>query len=397
MRIKKYEAPSMKEALARVKAELGPEAVILNTRKFRPGGSLNFLAKDVFEVTAAIDVNLLDYQTKPRPEPYDPGSPQAPAPLTISAPPPDGSADKLKTLESEIDEVKAIVRSIARQLDDPLRNAHDNLAIAYHALLESYVGDRLAKDLVRYVREQLTQEGLADPERVRQALCGRVSQMINASGPLSVSGEERKVVALIGPTGTGKTTTIAKLAAQFSLLKNKKVCLITADTYRIAAVDQLKTYAEIIGVPIEVVFSSQEMREALERHKDKDLVLVDTVGRSPDNTMHLRELTELLGSYAESEVHLVLSATTKLSDQMNSINRFSPAKVDKLIFTKLDETTSPGSILSILADVDIGISYITTGQNVPDDIEVAQPQKIAQMIVGEITDDRSSKEASRAS
>lgn len=384
MRIKKYEGSTMRETMAKVRADLGPDAVILKTRKHKPGGLLNLLAKEVFEVTAAIDVDLPTSPAKPRPSPEtnsNSSNKPHPSPETNS----NSSrylAEQVETIKSEIGELKSLVWSLARQVADPdTQNSPDILAQAYGHLLGQEVERELAKDLILSLRAQLLEGELADTRRVRGALCGNVAEMINTSGPLTAE-EKRKVVVLVGPTGTGKTTTIAKLAAQFSLFERKNVGMITADTYRIAAVDQLKTYTEIIGVPLEVVYSQQDMKEALVRQGDKDLILVDTVGRSPRDIGELRELTECLKSYVQTEVHLVLSVSTKFADQMDTINRFGPTSLDKLIFTKLDETTALGTLLNVMANVNADISYVTTGQNVPDDIEVAEPGKIAEMIVG---------------
>ena len=175
----------------------------------------------------------------------------------------------------------------------------------------------------------------------------------------------------MGTTGVGKTTTLAKIAAKFVLEQRTNVALITADTYRISAVEQLKTYSDILELPLEIVYNPQELASALERHRDKELILIDTAGRSQHNEYQLRELEEFLRVNPRIEKHLVISATTKYTDARHIINKFSQVEPDKIIFTKIDETASLGMIINLLRDKKYALSYLTTGQSVPDDIERA--------------------------
>jgi len=392
MKVKKYEAPTIESALSQVKADLGKDAVILHTRKLPPKGLFGFLKKERVEITAALDINLIDPNIK---------SKLIPKPPTISSDSvPPRFEEKIGILKSEIDDVKSLVKAIAHQLADPLlQNAPDSVLETYNHLLGNKVCEELAKEILLSAKKQLNKGELQNIEKLQEAVYEQVSNLIYTSGPLDVPKGKRKVIALIGPTGGGKTTTIAKLAAQFSLFKNKKVALVTADTYRIAAVEQLKTYAEIIDAPIEVIFTNEEAKEALDKHLDKDLVLIDTAGRNPHNKEQLDELVDLMKSCSPDEIYLVLSMTTKLTDQMDAIDRFSGVPIDKFIFTKLDETTTPGTMLNILAKTKKHLSYITTGQNVPEDIEIADSKKISKMIVGVPfeTTEGSSKETSRVS
>jgi flagellar biosynthesis protein FlhF len=374
MRIKKYEGPTMRETMAKVRSELGPDAVILKTRKIKPSGLLSFLSKDLFEVTAAMDANFSEYHPK--------HSQNAPVNSTASS----DLEEQFSALKSEIAEIKSLVWAIARRAeeshDQNSPDTVDNLSRIYALLLAQEVENDIAKDLLISTRSRLLQEETLDIGKVRRVLGDCISTLVNVSGPLAAKEGEKKIVTLIGPTGAGKTTTIAKLAAQFSLFERKRIGMITTDTYRIAAVDQLKTYTNIIGVPLEVVYSENDVKSAFNKHRDKDLILVDTVGRSPRNAGDLLELTKSIGEQGQAEVHLVLSANTKFADQMEAVNLFGPAKPDRLIFTKLDETSTFGNLLSVAASTDSDISYLTTGQNVPDDIEVAESKRIADLIVG---------------
>jgi len=190
------------------------------------------------------------------------------------------------------------------------------------------------------------------------------------------------VVALIGPTGVGKTTTIAKHAAKLKLDEKRKVGLITIDTYRIAAIDQLKKYADIIGSPLRVVGNPEDLRDAIAAMSDCDYVLIDTAGRSPKDTLKLNELKTFLEAANPEEVHLVLSTTASRECADLAIERFADVRVDKLIFTKLDEANHVGTVLNIIRAVKKPLSYVTTGQDVPADIEVARGRRIAQLILG---------------
>ena len=208
-----------------------------------------------------------------------------------------------------------------------------------------------------------------------------IESRIAVTGPLEVRPKARRLVALVGPTGVGKTTTIAKLAANYRLHQKRQVGLITVDTYRIAAVEQLRTYADIIDLPMQVVSSPREMREAVRRMNHLELVLVDTAGRSPKDDVRIRELRSFLTEAAADEVHLVLSSVANLRTLQQTAERFASVGTTALILTKLDEATGLGNMLPLLESCKMPLSYLTNGQNVPDDIEVADPRRIARQIL----------------
>jgi flagellar biosynthesis protein FlhF len=190
-------------------------------------------------------------------------------------------------------------------------------------------------------------------------------------------------VALVGPTGVGKTTTIAKLAANFRLRDGIRMGLVTVDTYRIAAVEQLRTYAEIIDLPMKVVTSPREMRRALDELSGLDLVLIDTAGRSPRDELKIQELKSLLAEAQVDEVHLVLSLVASPKSLQATAEKFAPAGTTAMILTKLDEAVGMGSLLSVARRVPLPVSYLTTGQDVPDDIEHASARRVARLVLGE--------------
>jgi flagellar biosynthesis protein FlhF len=197
------------------------------------------------------------------------------------------------------------------------------------------------------------------------------------SEPLEI-GTQRKqqVITLIGPTGVGKTTTIAKLAAKFNLFEGKKVGLITLDTYRIAAVEHLKTYGEIMNLPVEVVYAASDLEPAIANLGNCDVILIDTAGRSPRNQIMMDELHNFIAKPVIETILLVISATTQYQDMVNIEEKFSRIAYTHLVFTKLDETGCLGPLISLAWKCKRPIAYLATGQNVPDDLETARPDKL---------------------
>lgn len=253
----------------------------------------------------------------------------------------------------------------------------------YQRLIENQVAEELAEDVLKAVRLQVPQGYLANEAFVREKVAEQLEKLLPVSGPIvrtKASGPH--VVALIGPTGVGKTTTIAKLAANLQLREGKRVGLITIDTYRIAAVDQLRRYADIIGSPLKVVGTPEDMPAAIASMGEMDYILIDTAGRSPTDTLKLSELRSFLDAAKPDEVHLVLSTTSAPRSVELAVASFSKVRVDKLLFTKVDEAASVGMVLNVARKVGLALSYVTTGQDVPDDIEVVRGRKLAQLILG---------------
>lgn len=292
--------------------------------------------------------------------------------------------DSANELSVKLDVLQKMVESLAQKSN--FRNADEvpsELFDIYTQLIDADIDDDLARELICNLRQNCTPEQLHDPVGSRALLSEMVEADIQCSPPIQTEVGRRRVVALVGPTGVGKTTTIAKLAANFRLRDGIKMGLVTVDTYRIAAVEQLRTYAEIIDLPMKVVTSPQEMRRALDELSELDLILVDTAGRSPRDELKIQELKSLLNEANVDEVHLVMSLTASVRSIRMTCEQFSSVNPTSLILTKLDEAAGAGSLLSVSRDVKLPFSYLTTGQDVPEDIEPANASRIARLVLGE--------------
>jgi flagellar biosynthesis protein FlhF len=255
----------------------------------------------------------------------------------------------------------------------------------YARLIENEVAQEVADSIVSAVRDELTPAELTDDEIVRLAVLRHLEALLPVDPSVSVPsrGPDGRplTVALVGPTGVGKTTTIAKLAASYRLRHGRKVALITSDTYRIAAVDQLRTYANIIGVPLKVVHTPDEMRQACRSLSDADVVLIDTAGRSPGDAARLEELRGFVEAAEPHQVHLVLASTACEAAMMRTIERFAPLRANLVLFTKLDEAANLGVMVNVARRINARLSYVTTGQEVPDDIEPGRSDRLARLVL----------------
>lgn len=267
----------------------------------------------------------------------------------------------------------------------PAGSLTDPLFRQYMRMLESEVAAEIADEVVGRVRDELTPAELADESIVRATAARRLAAIIPADADTpapDAPGDDRPLtIALIGPTGVGKTTTVAKLAAAYKLRHGRKVALVTSDTYRIAAVDQLRTYAEIIGLPLKVVLTPSEMAAACAALADQDVVLIDTAGRSPGDAARLDELRRFIAAARPHQTHLVLSGTSSQGALLEAAARFAAISPDRVIFTKLDEAVNYGVLFNVAQRVALRLSYVTTGQEVPDHIEQGRSDRLARLIL----------------
>jgi flagellar biosynthesis protein FlhF len=261
-------------------------------------------------------------------------------------------------------------------------NLPGRLLDTYAALLEQELDRGIADRALQEAREMLAPASWEDPGEVRAAVQSALARLLPEPPAPAPSRGGARTISLIGPTGVGKTTTIAKLAALLKLRLHLRVGLITCDTYRIAAVEQLRTYAEIIGLPLIVVQDPAEMRTAKERLRDLDAVLVDTAGRSQNDTARLRELAEFVDAAEADEVHLVLSAVAGRRVLQKELEAYAAIRADRVVLTKLDEAVTFGPLFSLLAETGRSASYLCTGQEVPEHIEPATAQRLADLVLG---------------
>lgn len=431
MRVKKYLVETMPEAMSLIRQELGKDAVIVSTKQVKTGGFAGLFRKQMIEVTAAVDEN-----GSPRKEPAQAGSavtpvvppakarnmytqrshseqtaisqdaPQQPTIAVHSDNTPKMSKkdDSVKTavkeslagnrselptssdtdrgIHQEIMEMKAMVQSMMRKTEKEAWPEGVNTTLLH--LEEQGVDRDLAHRLIQQAWSRTQQVGQQfDPvitfkhqlkQGIKELFDGHVNNTISM---------ETKIVYLVGPTGVGKTTTIAKLAAEQIFKHRRKVGFITSDTYRIAAVEQLRTYASILNAPIEVVTSPNDLTRAITQLNDCDLILVDTAGRNYKNELYVNELYSMIKPSSDAETFIVLSLTMKSSDIFSILERFRHQSVQRIVFTKADETDSYGVMANLADRVAIPFSYVTYGQNVPDDIKPFQSNEWADKLIGE--------------
>ncbi|APW62125.1 Flagellar biosynthesis protein FlhF [Paludisphaera borealis] len=373
MNARTYRGKTMKEALARVRRDLGGDAVILAAREVRRRRLFGLGPRGGIEVEASLTM------------PADPLAAAVRAPASAVSRASASASSPPTGLGSELGRIHTMVETLSRQgrLDHWMLDLPSELTPIYGRLLEADVPELLARQLVRMVADAATPEDLATPGDALRAVREALEDALAIAPPIRAVSGARRVVALVGPTGVGKTTTAAKLAARFKLRQGLRVGLLTVDTYRIAAIEQLKTYADIIDLPLAVGRDPESARQAIDELGDVDLVLVDTAGRSPRDEPKIQELGELLARIRPDEVHLVLSAATSQRSLRAAADQFAPARPDRLLLTKLDEAESLGALAAILGRADRPVSYLTTGQSVPDDIEEADRSRLARLILGE--------------
>ncbi|HZK85075.1 MAG TPA: flagellar biosynthesis protein FlhF [Desulfosporosinus sp.] len=381
MRVRRFVGDNVAETMGKVKRELGSEAVILQTREFRQGGFLGLFGKMQVEITAAIEEEPVKVQKIPVAKGRYKDEEMTSS--RVSSVP--NSREQTGDVQEELISMRRMLEKMNKQMDGLGENKSVWPAVlqrwADH-LQDRGISESLVNRIISHVQQAMLPDEWADDSQVYSRIEANVRQICGQIGLIQPGLGKPRIVALVGATGVGKTTTIGKLAAGFSLVDKRKVALITADTYRVAAVEQLKTFGEIIGVPVEVVMTPTGLSEALELHADKELIFIDTAGRSPHHDVHMTEIRAFLEQAQPDFTMLVLSATTQFADQLKIYQRFEDLTTH-LIFTKLDETGSAGSILDLLGQTTLPTAYLTNGQNVPNDIEAATPYRMAHHILGE--------------
>lgn len=385
MLIKKFQANTNAEAIMLAMEELGKDAIIMSVKNINPRGIYKLFRKPTVEVTAAIDdtISAEDRRQKERkqngifPEPVQESEKEEKKSESTQQ-----LEQKLESLQNIIE--KQIQEKPVKEVEDKLNNDKnlECLKLIYNQLTANEVDEVYANQIISEIEQTLKKD--SPITQILSAIYQKIVLKLGPSESMDFSGDTTRFVFFIGPTGVGKTTTIAKIASSLVMEKKKKVAFVTSDTYRIAAVEQLRTYANILDVPMRVIYDAEEMKAAREELKEFDVVLVDTAGRSHKNREQRDDIERLILSVPEEEreIYLVLSVTTKYKDLLKITETYSQISDYRLVFTKLDETACLGNILNIRMATGASLSYTTFGQNVPDDISRTDAQLIAKQLLG---------------
>lgn len=415
MQVKVFEATDMTSGLKQVKDAFGPDALILSTRTIRRGGKLGIMGKPLLEITAAIDNDWPENGAPPTPSYTKQGlaqqdkkvpppdedltyqnlwdiPKQAPAPPTIdTTSEPTGLKDEIENLKNTIagltQRVSTIQATTVRHKPyiEPefVNNTNTDDDFLYKRLTCCGINHTTAIIVAEQAKEILRTSVTGEPIDPESALKAAMTKMINTEKLLQQKLKRQLRISLVGPTGVGKTTTIAKMAANYLNKFGGKIALITIDTYRIAAIEQLKVYGEIMRLPVEVIIKPEEVGQALRKYQDYDLILIDTAGRSPRNTHDLAEMASFLDPRHGIESHLLLSSVTRDRELLETIEKFSILPLKTFIFSKIDECDQLGVIANIHSKNSTPLSFLTNGQRVPEDIITPNPATIANFIVND--------------
>ncbi|HZG71862.1 MAG TPA: flagellar biosynthesis protein FlhF [Chondromyces sp.] len=377
MKVKKYTAPSMPEVMKKIREELGEHAVILQSKTVYSGGLLGLFKKKNIEVVAGIDdPNVSVPLPRGKKNVADTHS------GTVLKEKSEKSFLRMTTPEWEMNEPKKKIELPSNKESMSTDSFPEEIKEVLLSLkrqgIEKAVLLSLAKNLLAHWNQAA---GHSDMENIWKLSEQWMEDQIK---PFHVNhlSFSKKYINLVGPTGVGKTTTLAKLAATAVLEHEKKIAFITADTYRIAAIEQLKTYASLLNAPIEVVYTLADFRQALEKFEEYDHIFIDTAGKNYREKLYIEQLKKVIEFEKEMETYLVLALTAKQEDLEDVIENFSVLPIKKFIFTKLDETKSRGSIINLVIKYQKGIAYMTNGQDVPDDLVKANEKTIIKQVFG---------------
>lgn len=423
MIIKKFQANTETEAIMLAKEDLGKDAVVMNIRTIKPKGIFSIFRKTLVEVTAAVD-EVSDREKRQPQKPESRTTTQINAKIDEKLHPErkqeSDEAKEAKELEEKLNNLAMLLEKQIESQKGSLKNkaedsekkdsddsekqdekkdsdtkntdeegaSKDNLKNkSVEVIIEQLCNNEVNYNYAKQILEEITGTGgirtLDDMlVCVYQKIILKLGQMKRIT--FDKKDKKPKIIFFIGPTGVGKTTTIAKLSSKLLLEEKRKIAIFTSDTYRIAAVEQIKTYANILSIPVEVIYEPEDIEKVLDDYMEFDYILVDTAGRSHKNKGQFDDLKVLYESFAKYSVstYLVLSATTKYNDLKKITSLYQDISDYSLIFTKLDETDAIGNILNIKLDTGRPLSYVSYGQNVPDDIEVMNPQIIAKQVLG---------------
>lgn len=410
MIIKKFQAATETEAILLAKEELGSEAIVMNIKTIKPRGFYKLVRKPLVEITAAVDDNVtynnkedriiteiqklnlqaeketLSQEEKPAPNPFI-NNPN----IIIEEETP---KKEESAIEQKLNDLQQLLEKQMKpaepeeKTEKPEENLEENskniacVQLIYNQLINNEVDEKYANQIIGEIERNIQSDTSVD--NVLSSVYQKIILKLGQTKIIEVKDNQPRFIFFIGPTGVGKTTTIAKIASTLAIKQKAKIALITSDTYRIAAVEQLKTYANILRIPIRVVYNSSDLQEIYEELSQFDVVLIDTAGRSHQNLEQRQDILDLIEVIPkeEREIYLVLSATTKYKDLVKITEAYGEFIDFNLIFTKLDETDCIGNIFNLKMLTGAPLSYTTWGQNVPDDIGKINPQNVAKKLLG---------------
>lgn len=410
MIIKKFQAATETEAILLAKEELGSEAIVMNIKTIKPRGFYKLVRKPLVEITAAVDDNVtynnkedriiteiqklnlqaeketLSQEEKPAPNPFI-NNPN----IIIEEETP---KKEESAIEQKLNDLQQLLEKQMKpaepeeKTEKPEENLEENskniacVQLIYNQLINNEVDEKYANQIIGEIERNIQSDTSVD--NVLSSVYQKIILKLGQTKIIEVKDNQPRFIFFIGPTGVGKTTTIAKIASTLAIKQKAKIALITSDTYRIAAVEQLKTYANILRIPIRVVYNSSDLQEIYEELSQFDVVLIDTAGRSHQNLEQRQDILDLIEviPQEEREIYLVLSATTKYKDLVKITEAYGEFIDFNLIFTKLDETDCIGNIFNLKMLTGAPLSYTTWGQNVPDDIGKINPQNVAKKLLG---------------
>ncbi|MDR2600629.1 MAG: flagellar biosynthesis protein FlhF [Oscillospiraceae bacterium] len=377
MKVKVYRVNDMNQALNAASRELGSDAVMINSRKVRGKGLKGFFTKSVLEVQFAYNPDSLPSVKKQKPiisQEYA----YKPSTLNLGG----TTIANSDNLEKRMDSFETMLTSFMDKFDlvqrDITYDFPDDVQVLFGRLKEQQVRDELALTLAKQTEQMIRAQPGASATEVMEHL---LLEQFGRAEPILHKKFTQSVILVIGPTGVGKTTSIVKLAADFAVKQRKKVGIINTDSYRIGAQEQLQTFADILGVPIQLVYYPDELKEAMEQMSDRDMIFVDTAGKGPGDEKHIEDLMSMIKLLEPDDTLLCLAATTSFSSVREMVDTYGFIDNYRVMITKLDETKYRGALLNISWYTHKPFAYVTTGQTVPDDIEVIDVESIVKHIV----------------